>query len=495
MQKTKTTSPFEFKRLSMFVLVVTVNACLVIPLQFSVFLWIIPLAVFLDFLFAFQIKRLLNSKPKEPMNIDRLGPLFDQLTYATPRNEVVFIDSSLHVSTEQIPETIHHTAESLTPTNLEQPREPFDTPSTSIIETLVSSAMSTRPSDSSAEIALDLPTKTKLPTPKKIIPCEPVYNKPIIPAKYCDDLVHYLTDNGLSVQKDNLRELFACMAASKLILLQNNQIEHSKRFLELFSEFIGAHLEFLLSDREMNSIGEWFGEIPTAELEQTSKNTPPLIQMKVLENVDLEVLDSTLKPIVDFAIDPLLPFTLPNQINQNFTEHPTHPWFLILTDEDQVSKMAEPWIQSGMMMILNTTVVSPLDEVRQSPLKLSHESFSHLLWNGYERHFLEESDWKKIDQIEHFARQQVEFFFDNRIFRQLERYASTYLFFGGDKNDVIDSLLFNKMLRLIALAQPFAPLEHQEDIMSICEKLYGLEHLPRSKSLLKTMISDQQINP
>jgi len=123
--------------------------------------------------------------------------------------------------------------------------------------------------------------------------------------------------------------------------------------------------------------------------------------------------------------------------------------------------------------------------------KLSYEFLTNLFEDGYNTNYIEEPEWKKFDQIERYLQEHNSFAMDNRLFRQLERYTSLFLLFGGDKTEAIDYVLYSKFLPVIRVLDMDGPQKSDNELLQLFEKLFGLENLTKSKQILK-LIQDKK---
>lgn len=386
-----------------------------------------------------------KSKSKGVQPVDPRLPQLDGMKFAEPRNEEVYIENGIALANPSI-------------------RKPFLS------------------NDETYESEIEV----EILKPKNVIKRKAIFGKNVDPIKYCNELSTYLSENGLSVDKNSIREMFGCMAASKLIIVKNESTAITERFIELFSEFIGA--SFFTSD--VNPKVRKFEELFTkrynlkAAIESANSNEN-VMNVMFLKNVRLEALDYYFTKVIDFALNPLLPCVIKNENSTSITDMPHNIWFMVSQIKSSKFVLSETLVQSAITIEVNAKIIQPIEEVYQNELKLSYEYMSNLLLEGYEEFYLEEIEWKKIDKVEAYLNEFDSFLLDNRLFRQLERYSSTYLMFGGDKYEAMDSVLYAKLLRVISLLKLKQNQDGEEGIFQLFETLFGLEYLSKSKRLLK----------
>lgn len=331
----------------------------------------------------------------------------------------------------------------------------------------------------------------ELQKPKEIIDNNPLFDQPIQTEKYCDDLQRYMSDNGLFVDKRHIREMFASMATSKIIVFTNDHPELSERFIELFSDFIGASYsvdeDTMKTEPEDDSLSD---EDLFEENLRASENERNAIHMLTYNHVDLEVFQHKFTDVIECASSPELPCEINMGTLRMEDLLPGNLWFLIIMEDFDQSLVNNQLSHSAVMLNITAKPVKPKEKVYQNPLKLSYEHMTNLLTEGYDTHFLVEDDWKRFDEVEEYLRQRASFILDNKLFRQLERYTSTFIMFGGDNKDAMDSVLHSKLLRLIhtiELNDINGNEDNREDILTVFEKVFGLENIPWSKTLLKSI--------
>jgi hypothetical protein len=313
-----------------------------------------------------------------------------------------------------------------------------------------------------------------------------IFDSNIDANKYSSDLIAFLLDNGLSVDKQNIRQLFSCIAASKLIILKSEKPLISERFIELFSDFIGAHF----FKNEVKSGLDTFDDLfldgyQFSKAIITANKKPNRINIVSLRNIKLNTLEQYFSNIIDYSLNPLLPCDIKNKHFSTVTELPNNMWFMVIPSNSSDIIPSGRIAESAITFELNIGEITPKDEIRHNEFKLSYENITNFLTEGYEEYFLKEKQWKKIDRIEEHLKQYSTFSLDNRLFRQLERYSSTYIMFGGDKYDAMDCMLSAKLLPVIALIDIDRTYSNEEGMLKLFERIIGLENLSRSKKLLK----------
>lgn len=328
--------------------------------------------------------------------------------------------------------------------------------------------------------------------PDKIIRKTPVFNKAIDSTVYIERLSAYMLDSGLSVSQNTIRAMFSSMASTKCIQLRHEQTDIVNRFIELFMDFIGTTV-FQDDLKDTQTFVDMFKSEDGLKAALLRSNEQKLAMHAMVFNTpEVALNNGSLDPILAYAFNPLLPFVIENKRFKEAIQMPDNIWFLLVSNED-LPMQHKGLSQSGIVIELEVSLAIPKHEVYENDIKLTHEYFTNYLLDGYEIHYLEESDWKKFDAIETFIQQGAEFKLDNRLFRQMERFTSTFLLFGGDKHEAIDYILYAKYLKLIHHLDTKFESDTEKDILITFEKQFGLEYLIKSKNVLKSFQSEDKL--
>ncbi|MDD3478591.1 MAG: hypothetical protein PHP32_06915, partial [Candidatus Izemoplasmatales bacterium] len=399
----------------------------------------IAIAMVLTGFYFVNILSVLKLNPKKSASSDDVSTLIDHMEYAKPVQETIL---SGEASLE------NRVTEHVEDANEEE--EPDSNPST-----LQDAILEELPLDQPVEI---LSTEIQITSellekhrPVKITPRPHHYEVPIEPKKYCDSLLKYMTEQGLSLDQANLRETFASMATSKLIVIQKTNPLLAKRYLEILTDYLGVHLWVDEIQKDLQQYENLFlndGTFVKCLKEATAH--PHRIYIMALENVELAQASTFFRRIVEFAKNPLIPLTIENQYNAIKAAIPSNLWFFMIPNAENEVPFSMNLAEAAVSLELDIQLVSPKEEVQENGVKLSLETFENLLFDGYEQHYIEESVWKNLDHVEDYFSQTQPFTIDNRLFRQMERYTSTYLMFGGDPNDALDRMLYAKLLHVLS---------------------------------------------
>lgn len=319
-----------------------------------------------------------------------------------------------------------------------------------------------------------------------------VYKKQIDLVKYCDDLSKYLIDHGISIDKNIIRELFSCINASKIVVINGDEAI-SERFIELVSEFIGSKLYTDVVRSDLRVFNDLFRDsYQFKDLVNSSSTNPDVMHFMVYKNVELENLENYFETLMNYSLNPKIPTVIDHSYYKKPVTLFENIWFMLIKKDSQKDFNSALLANSTVQLNINAKLVEPAIEVEQNSKLLSFVNFNNMSKKGYEEIHLSEDNWKKLDKIDGFIKQYTNKLLDNKQFRQLERYTSTFLLFGGDEFVAIDRAIVAKLVNLIKLVNFKKKIDVSENIFDVFQSSLGLENLEKSKTILKKLIEQNQ---
>ncbi|MFP4287386.1 MAG: hypothetical protein ACLFRI_06755 [Candidatus Izemoplasmataceae bacterium] len=322
--------------------------------------------------------------------------------------------------------------------------------------------------------------------PKEIVEVDAVYDKPIQMNHYVDKLTQYMIDSGLSVEKNMTREMFASIAGSRLIILDNDNKEISLRYVELFSDFIGAKHTMDEVNHDSNTLEDLLSiGYQLDDLIQAAHNHKNTLYFYTLNQVDLKRPKAYIDALVELSYN--IGLSQKERAKDQESLIPSNLWFFIIPKKYDVTSMSRLLLEQTMTLPVKAQPLKPKSKVTQNPLKLSFEGFTNFLTDACESHYILEEDWKQFDALEIYTKPLVGFFIDNRLFRQLERFSSTFLMLNGDYKAIIDKMLASKILPLVFNHPSNDALINIEEFLLMLDQWFDLEYLNQSKIFLKTV--------
>ena len=308
-----------------------------------------------------------------------------------------------------------------------------------------------------------------------------------------NDFIRFALSEGIVVDKITAREMFASIASGRLVFVKNDDKELTNDFLRVFAKYFGV--EFYLSKvtEETNSLDSliWVrsgtSNLPSefAKGLQASRGLPEKVNFAFLEGVNPSTMLKYFKDLFEYCKNPEVPCYVKigaKNVDGGMRDLPKNLWFILSVDGDDIvpSEIAKYSIS------LNLNIKRAAEKGEEIKFKeVSYPQLVDAINEAYEDNYISEDMWKKLDEFENYLAKRGDYFIDNRIVREMERFAAIYLLCEGEQVDLIDTLLSKKLL-LIALPNTYTYLENDEEtIMGMAEKIIGADYISSSQTILK----------
>ena len=308
-----------------------------------------------------------------------------------------------------------------------------------------------------------------------------------------NDFIKFALSEGIVVDKITAREIFASLASCRLIFVKNEDKELEIEFFKTLCKFLGVeYYGSKVSDATTSldkliwsNSGSVSHPSEFAKGLQASRQLPEKINLTFLEDVDPQNLGKYFKELFEYCKNPEVPCMVrigSKSVDDGMRELAKNLWFILMLEGDEML----PSEVAKYSITLDINIKRA--EERGEAIKFKEISYPQLVDavnEAYEEHFIAEDMWKKLDEFENYLAKRGEYFIDNRIVRELERFAAIYLVCEGEQTDLIDTLLSKKLL-LIALPNTYTYLENDEEtIMGMAEKILGADYISNSQAILK----------
>ena len=308
-----------------------------------------------------------------------------------------------------------------------------------------------------------------------------------------NDFIKFALSEGIVVDKITAREIFASLASCRLIFVKNEDKELEKEFFKVLAKFLGVEYYGSKITEATTSLDKliWTtnGSVshPSefAKGLQASRQLPEKINLAFLEDVNPQTMSKYFKELFEYCKNPDVPCMVrigSKSVDDGMRELAKNLWFILMLEGDEM--LPSEVAKYSISLDINIKKAEEKGEAIKFK-ELSYPQLVDAVNEAYEEHFIAEDMWKKLDEFENYLAKRGEYFIDNRIVRELERFAAIYLVCEGEQTDLIDTLLSKKLL-LIALPNTYTYLENDEEtIMGMAEKILGADYISNSQAILK----------
>lgn len=284
--------------------------------------------------------------------------------------------------------------------------------------------------------------------------------------QYIIEFKEFLSSYGIVIDIKYLHKFIAAISSGRLIILNTENQKMKDDFLEAFAIFFGA-----------NYINNFYN---TLEVFDSVNKNKDLLNIINVSNEDYK--NSTLKELFNCLKYPNGSCEV-SYYDTNITTT-SNIWLFLNDDNYNIEEL-----NSLIKVDIEFEYKEQEEVIETKGEKVSYFYFNEIVDGIKDKLYLDEDDWKKIDELNVHISKFHKGIFNNNSLIQSEKYTSLLLYFEYLKEDVIDSLLVNKFLPIINLINIVKKDDEEEGLHSVCDRLFGLENLTRSNYLL-TRIRD-----
>ncbi len=309
--------------------------------------------------------------------------------------------------------------------------------------------------------------------------------------------ISFALSKGYKFEVQTVREIFAAMSASRLIITRGMTNDSLTVIIKLLSEYFETNMYVDMVDASYVNDGnalfknEAGGRRRTALMNalNAAQTTRSKVHIATLTDVKLAELSNYFVPFARYIRNPHSGAVLQavdennRAIKVNLTEN---VWFILNLSVNEtmanipayVSELAS-FIKIDYMPSVSVALAEPI-------IPFTYYQFDYLLEGVKNKYGLTEDVWKKIDSIEAFVNNSVAYSIGNRICIAVERYFAVYKSCGGEDKDAIDKVLAARVIPSAIVALDTVEDTEQKNLSEKLDLVFGEENVDASRFVIRS---------
>ena len=327
----------------------------------------------------------------------------------------------------------------------------------------------------------------------------------------CNSFRNYAASKlGLYYTIDIVRQVFAGMATSKLIILEGisgtGKTSLATAMGKFFSfdsalipvqpswkdrsELIGYYNEFTKKFNESEFLRALYVATYRKDLDVIVLDEMNLARIEYYFAEFLSVME--MKEKENWVID-LIPTSEkndPKNLVEGKLNIPQNVIFFGTANNDDSTFTISDKVYDRAISLFFDDKGRPFEAENQEPISIPFAQLEKLYLDAKQQNPISEQMQKKFEELDNFVIRKFKLAFGNRILKQLETFVPTYVSCGGSETEAYDFMFANKILKKFESLNIAFLREELEELSTYLDKLYGKGKFPRSQEFIKTLLKN-----
>ena len=327
----------------------------------------------------------------------------------------------------------------------------------------------------------------------------------------CNSFRNYAASKlGFYYTIDVVRELFAGIATSKLIILEGisgtgkTSLAYALGKFFCFdssiipvqpswkdrSELLGYYNEFTKRFNETEFLKSLYittyrkdinvivlDEMNLARIEYYFAEFLSVMEMKEKENWVIDLIPSQDKN------DPI-------HLEEGKLKIPQNVLFIGTANNDDSTFTISDKVYDRAISLFFDDKGRPFEAEEQEPLSIPYSQLEALFNEAKKQYAISQAMLDKFDELDNFVIKKFKLAFGNRILKQLETFVPCFVACGGSEVDAFDFIFTNKILKKFESLNIAFLKEELQELSVYLDKLYGKDKFPKAKSYIDSLIKN-----
>lgn len=301
-------------------------------------------------------------------------------------------------------------------------------------------------------------------------------------------VIKYVSEVGISVNTDELTELFAAIAASRIIAVRSGNFESVVSVLNAVSECIDAKVTSVSAEEDsfkhLLRNGE-SGMVAAIEKAAASSDKINITVVKCGNTADLSEYFGTL---MDYSGSDVTGYDLRLGTNNCITL-PSNMWFVAVIPDDVCVDTRNACVvrlhaDVSALVDITTAVEQDYENSVIDTYTIGCRAFADMIERQREVSYLDEKYWRKIDKLEERIGADIPFVLSNKTVNAMERFIAICVAAGMEQTDAMDCVLAALALSGIP-SKDSAKIGTDEPLTEFMDSVFGADKDDRSREAVK----------
>ena len=327
----------------------------------------------------------------------------------------------------------------------------------------------------------------------------------------CNSFRNYAASKlGLYYTIDIVRQVFAGMATSKLIILEGisgtGKTSLAYAIGKFFSfdsaiipvqpswkdrsELLGYYNEFTKKFNETEFLKSLYVSTYRKDLDVIVLDEMNLARIEYYFAEFLSVMEMREKDSWVLDLIPTVDANDPKNLVEGKLLIPQNVIFFGTANNDDSTFTISDKVYDRAISLFFEDKGRPFEAENQEPISIPYSQLESLYNDAKKQFTISEQMLAKFEELDNFVIRKFKLAFGNRIMKQLESFVPTYIACGGSELEAFDFIFTNKILKKFESLNIAFLKDELEELSAYLDKLYGKNKFPKAQEFIKTLLKN-----
>ncbi len=310
------------------------------------------------------------------------------------------------------------------------------------------------------------------------------------------EFVIYAAEHGVKFDLSTVRDMFAAMTSSRLLLVNGMDESQFKTLVMLLAEYFESavyidkptescdssqELLFSVDEKGMNKT-----KTSLLNAMETAKDLRQNIHIAAMTDVGGEVFENGFAEIIKYAKNPkgYNYIYAANEKNIKTPYYiPQNVWLLINTKPNMPFESIGEKVLEAAAVINPYFVSCPTQSSNREHHKFKYYQLDYLSERVVNKFEVDEEQWKKVDRLSGVVNRSVPVSIGNKQWLGMEKFAAVYLAAGGDRQDTMDRMLAARVIPSFAVMLSVS--DECDELVAAVDEIFGDGNVEACRKVLK----------
>ena len=312
-----------------------------------------------------------------------------------------------------------------------------------------------------------------------------------------EQFIAFAASRGYKFEATTVKELFASMSASRLVITRGMSNDSFAAFIRVLSEYFGTPAGIDVVDRyyvnDNAALFKTYGNVKQktaiANALELSVNAKERVCIAALTDVTFAEMSNYFVPFARYIRNPRSAVVIEaiGEYEQPVTFAPKENlWFFVNLRSGESLRHMPAYISelASVVRIEYTGSVPMMLSMPTTPF--SYYQFDYMLEKIKDIYGIPEELWKRIDALENFVNNNSPFTVGNRASIAVERFFAAYSACGSEANEALDRALSARIIPSVIVALDTLENLDDKNLSEKLEMIFGEDNVEACRTMIRT---------